>query len=188
MCSLAVLDTIMSPEWQYRYFSFDKDWSPTQRMGSMRDGSGDELHAVFSEEGAVVLGHAHEYPQPEHLIAEARRMLPAEFVGQLDEPAFSVDTCRFILWASSDSRWSSVCRSADDGSRELLKYYMPDPAVYQKWAEDYYEEDVPLSLIEGAFAHRDIDLVRWGGLASAVSEAEFLQDLKRAGYPMGGMT
>ncbi|MBO6551131.1 MAG: hypothetical protein JJ964_16135, partial [Rhizobiales bacterium] len=41
--SLALLDAIMSPEWEYRYYSFDAQWSPSETMGSMRNGSGDEF-------------------------------------------------------------------------------------------------------------------------------------------------
>jgi len=40
--SLAMLDAIMSPEWAYRYYSFDSKWGEGEMMASMRDGSGDE--------------------------------------------------------------------------------------------------------------------------------------------------
>ncbi len=37
-----MLDAIMSPDWELRYFSFDSRWSPTEEMVSMRNGSGIE--------------------------------------------------------------------------------------------------------------------------------------------------
>ena len=48
--SIAVLDAILSPEWEYRFFSFNAAWDSTkrERMASMRDGSGDDYFAVFS--------------------------------------------------------------------------------------------------------------------------------------------
>ncbi len=46
--SLAMLDAIMSPEWEYRYFSFNANWDASlgERMASMRNGSGDEYFAI----------------------------------------------------------------------------------------------------------------------------------------------
>ena len=43
MISLAILDAIMSPEWQYRYYSFDPRWSKDVTLASMRNGSGDDF-------------------------------------------------------------------------------------------------------------------------------------------------
>ncbi|WP_321184063.1 hypothetical protein [Embleya scabrispora] len=40
--AMAMLDAIMSPDWELRYFSFDSRWSPTEEMVSMRNGSGIE--------------------------------------------------------------------------------------------------------------------------------------------------
>jgi hypothetical protein len=58
--SLAVLDAILSPEWEYRYHSFNGDWSREEEVASMRNGSGDEYSIVFSPAGAYVRGFAHE--------------------------------------------------------------------------------------------------------------------------------
>ncbi len=40
--SLAILDAIMSPDWEFRYYSFNSKWSEGEMMASMRDGSGDD--------------------------------------------------------------------------------------------------------------------------------------------------
>lgn len=37
--SLAVLEALLSPEWENRYHSFDNHWSETESMASMRNGS-----------------------------------------------------------------------------------------------------------------------------------------------------
>ena len=60
--SIALLDAILSPEWQYRFFSFNAGWDSArhERMASMRDGSGDEYFAVFSPVGGILKGFAHE--------------------------------------------------------------------------------------------------------------------------------
>ncbi len=39
MKSLALLDAIIEQEWEYRYSSYNSNWSDTEEMGSLRDGS-----------------------------------------------------------------------------------------------------------------------------------------------------
>ena len=36
----AVLDLIVSPDWDGRYYSFNSKWSENEQMGSMRNGCG----------------------------------------------------------------------------------------------------------------------------------------------------
>jgi hypothetical protein len=74
--SLAALDAVMSPEWEYRYYSFDPGWSPTQRMASMRNGSGGQYFIVFDPVGTVVRAFDHEsalspWNQPDNMLAPA---------------------------------------------------------------------------------------------------------------------
>ncbi|MEO6655099.1 MAG: hypothetical protein ABIO36_03375 [Pyrinomonadaceae bacterium] len=58
--SLAMLDAIMSPEWEYRYFSFNSKWADRERLASMRNGSGDEYYIWFGAIGAIIKGFDHE--------------------------------------------------------------------------------------------------------------------------------
>ena len=60
--SLALLDLVLCPEWEYRYYSFDATWDTGEQMGSMRNGSGDEFFAHFSRAGSWIKGFAHESP------------------------------------------------------------------------------------------------------------------------------
>ena len=41
--ALAVLDAINSPDWEYRYYSYNPDWAPDEAMLEMRDGEGDQM-------------------------------------------------------------------------------------------------------------------------------------------------
>jgi hypothetical protein len=54
--SLAVLDAIMSPHREYRYFSYDPEFGPDQSLASMRNGSGDEYSITFTQDGAFLRG------------------------------------------------------------------------------------------------------------------------------------
>jgi hypothetical protein len=60
--SLAMLDAILSPDRESRYYSFNAGWADGEEMASMRNGSGDEYSIVFSAVGAYVRGFDHESP------------------------------------------------------------------------------------------------------------------------------
>ena len=55
--SMAMLDAIIMPGWEFRYYSFETDVSPdgSISIGSMRNGSGDDLHAIFGPGGCLIL-------------------------------------------------------------------------------------------------------------------------------------
>ena len=48
--SIALLEAIISPEWEDRYFSYDSDWAEDEEMASMRDGEGNSWFLVFRGE------------------------------------------------------------------------------------------------------------------------------------------
>src|SRR5689334_97133 len=101
---LALLDAIVCRDWEFRYYSFNRLWDEeaAQRLGSMRDGAGDEWFAVFQGEGLVFLrGFAHEAPlrNPEGLFDG----VPAALEPLVTEPAFGDDTT-FCCW-NTGSGW-----------------------------------------------------------------------------------
>ena len=62
MQSIAMLDAILSREWEFRYFSFNRRWSPGEQMGSLRNGQGDHYFALFNAAGCWLKGFDHEAP------------------------------------------------------------------------------------------------------------------------------
>jgi hypothetical protein len=52
----------MSPDWEYRYFSFDSKWDLNEMMASMRNGQGDDFFILFNNNGAIIKGFDHEAP------------------------------------------------------------------------------------------------------------------------------
>ena len=58
--SISALEAIICPEWNYRYFSYDKDWSIEEEVCEMRDGNGDHMLTLFKNSGIVINGFAHE--------------------------------------------------------------------------------------------------------------------------------
>ncbi|MCW3124660.1 MAG: hypothetical protein JWO03_318 [Bacteroidetes bacterium] len=60
--ALSVLDAIICPDWQYRYYSYDNAWDKEnqEECFHMRNGEGDEYKILFAPSGAVINGIAHE--------------------------------------------------------------------------------------------------------------------------------
>ncbi|HEV8373610.1 MAG TPA: hypothetical protein VGR68_10425, partial [Actinomycetota bacterium] len=113
--SLAMLDAILMPKWEYRCYSFDAHWGPGQQRASMRAGTGDEYAIVFSPVGALVRVFDHESPMSPWALKPSRPWpgvldsVPAVFQARMQEPAFvsegsfSVTAC---LWRqTADDRW-----------------------------------------------------------------------------------
>ncbi len=112
--SLAMLDAIISPRWESRYYSFNSKWSAGEMMASMRDGSGDDYFILFNSHGAIIKGFAHESamtPWANEPLKVWRGVLdnvPNEFQSFLSEPAFSIESTTFCIWRRySDSSWQT---------------------------------------------------------------------------------
>jgi hypothetical protein len=54
--SAAMLDAILMPEWEYRYYSFNSKWDTGEHMASMRDGQGNQFFALFDNKGLIIKG------------------------------------------------------------------------------------------------------------------------------------
>jgi hypothetical protein len=110
--SLAMLDAILSPDWEFRYYSFNSKWNVGEMMASMRDGSGDDYFILFNSNGAIIKGFAHESPmspfvnEPIKVWRGVLDDVPNEFRDFLSEPAFSIEATTFCFWRRySDSSW-----------------------------------------------------------------------------------
>jgi len=153
--SLAILDAIISPEWQDRYYSFNCQWSANEEMASMRDGSGDDWFLLFSPAGAALKGFAHELVIEDKFAEQIQAEVPKSFSSFLQEPAFSMQYATFCYWClANENIWKSVPSSdTDDGSTELLELLVAGPSAYKEWAEYYYEIPVPIEVVTAIYEH-----------------------------------
>lgn len=191
--SLAVLDAIMCPEWEYRYYSHDCAWGPGETMGSMRNGEGDDLFALFNRHGCFMKGFNHEH-WTEELQPEAfYERVPDAFSDAVVEPAFSLDYVTFCCWRTeSDDTWHTPpvqpAKSGDaDGSARLLVHLDGRPESYRLFARQYYEQEIPLTSISAVYGHERLtdEVVR--SLNRDLSLADLDSDLATIGYPAAGM-
>jgi hypothetical protein len=193
---MAMLDAILCPEWQFRYYSFSTVWAGGEQMGSMQNGSGDEFFAHFSSVGCWLKGFAHEYPMSPYRENPPRPWpgildnVPSEFAACLREPAFSVENVTFCIWRRFDDLAWQVGRIQflpdhpdPDGSEFLLSDLDGQPETYQAWAADYYEREVELSAVEHLYRHRPLSSEIVARLNSKVSLRELAGDISEIGYP-----
>ena len=164
-------------------------------MGSMRNGSGDDFFAHFSDAGCWLKGFAHEYPMSPYRQSSRRvwpgvlDAVPKEFESCLHEPAFSVEDTTFCIWRRTlDERWQLgpiqfPGEEDPDGSQFLLSNLDARPITYQTFAQEYYDCDVDLRLVEHIYAHRPLT----EGLVVSLNPKLTLRDLtsetEEIGYP-----
>ena len=194
--SLAVLDTIMSPEWEYRYYSFNSKWGEAEEMASMRNGSGDDYFILFNSQGAIMKGFSHESPMspwasdPMQVWPGVLDQVPSEFGEFLTEPAFSMSEITFCIWRRiEDGSWQTghIQYPDDedpDGSEWLLSILDGNPQTYQEFAEEYYERAVDLSSVTAIYEHRPLTLEIIRKLNPEASLSSLRSDLAEIAYPI----
>jgi hypothetical protein len=190
--SLAMLDAIISPEWEFRYFSFNAQWTEGEEMASMRNGSGDDWFLHFSEPGAVLKGFAHESPLAKTSALPSRIpvSVPPEFSSFLEEVAFNLDMATFCIWRRhGDPLWTVVepatgrLTAEADGSAEMLAILDGKPETYHQWAESYYERAVALASVQTVYAHVPLDQDLVASLNSELPIEELAPEVAEIGYP-----
>jgi len=196
MQSIAMLDAILCPQWDMRYYSFNIAWSDGEQMGSMRDGSGDHYFAHYSSAGCWIKGFAHESPMSPYCRTPRTRWpgiydgVPAEFAGCLSEPAFVVEDVTFCIWRRpGESKWSRgpvafpTGANDPDGSEDLLSILDGRPSGYQCWAAGYYETDVSLSAVEHIYRQQPLTDDILVELNPAILVEQVRADRDAIGYP-----
>ncbi|MGW6138111.1 hypothetical protein [Streptomyces sp. NPDC055140] len=199
--SLSVLDAILSPEWEDRYYSFNDRWSETESLASMRNGSGDEFSIVFSPASAYVRGFAHESPMSPY--AEdgpwpgVLDEVPDVFRPCVEEPAFcdedGMPVVTACMWRETDhASWKTGTidypdeqPDDPDGAGYLFQLLVDrSPEAFQRWAEDYYELPVALEAVSHVFASRPLSDSVVNALNPEVTVADLAEDLAEIGYPL----
>lgn len=194
--SLAMLDAVLMPEWDNRYYSFDARWGDGEMLASMRNGSGDTYAILFTAAGAVIKGYAHESELGRYAAESGDPWpgvvddVPPEFQTMLAEPAFPVEETSFCVWRKADGPVWEVGAIGfppgedPDGSRLLLSILDGNPRTYQEWSEEYYERSVPLAAVEAVYRHQPLDDDLLGQLNPNITAAELSDDVQEIGYPV----
>ncbi len=194
MQSAAMLDAILSPDWESRYFSFNAHWDTSTVMASVRNGAGDDFFATFSEAGAIIKGFDHEsvmspYAQDkEQVWPGVLDIVPSEFKSFLTEPAFTLQDTTFCIWClNNETAWR--CGNVvwpeigDDGSLGLLWIFENPVKQYQDWAETYYEKPVSFEIVQHIFDHKILTSTIVKTLNPDIDLQDLQADIKEIAYP-----
>jgi len=193
--SLAMLDAILSPDWDARYYSFNSKWARGQQMGSMRNGEGDDFFALFHAKGCFLKGFDHESPMSPYrgktkvVWPGVLDAVPAEFAKCLVEPAFAIEDTTFCIWQLGNEGWQHgpvefpTNDSDPDGSLDLLALLDGRPETYRDWATDYYEQDVDLDAVKHVYQQKPLTRRIVAGLNDEMTLADFKDDIGEIGYP-----
>jgi hypothetical protein len=190
--AISVMDAILSQEWQFRYYSFNSKWDIDERCFQMRNGSGDEMHILFSKEGCAINGFAHEFKQPNKDRLTVN--LPERFTEFINgEPVNSIGTT-FCLWSNEFNKWEvGEIENHENNSQAMLSIIDGRPKTYIDWAIDYFEgsykesgipEDTVAQIYDGQTLVRSMvfsivdELDDWEQLEKDLIEIDYPYDFK----------
>ncbi|MCF6348441.1 MAG: hypothetical protein L3J20_09105 [Flavobacteriaceae bacterium] len=191
--ALAMLDAILMPDWNYRYYSFDSTWDNNEMMASMRNGSGDHYFILFKEEGAIIKefqkdSTINKNVENSKIIANLTMNLPKEFQNFITEPAFKMDEITFLSWRLfKDSNWNVGNLSAFDKEDinslvNRIDILVGDYNDYIDWAEEYYEVEIDKIAVNRIFDGETLTDEMITRLNPEISKENLEEDILEIGY------
>jgi hypothetical protein len=190
MQSLAMLEVLVEPDWDFRFYSFYAGWSDGAGMGWRRDRSRLELFALFADEGCFIKGY-----DPEAAVADVDpalfyRQVPAEFADAAGEVAFTPEDVTFCLWRTrSDPVWQRAVVPAysegRDGSEGLLSPLDGDPASYLGFLEARFGRAPDAPAVAAVYAHCPLTLEFSDALGGMGEWDDLVREAREIGYPVG---
>jgi hypothetical protein len=194
--ALAALDLIMSPEWQFRYYSFNAKWAAGEQMASMRDGSGDDWFLVFHQDGwSGLKGLTHESDAwsegGAELSAALQAVIPSSFKTFATEPAFSWDQTSFAYFREASAKgWTRAndltpFAQLDASEADVISVFGVGPEAYVTFASEYYEVEIPLKTVTKIYSLAPITREMVKSLNPAISLKDIATELREGiGYPV----
>ncbi|MFT9667037.1 hypothetical protein ACMZ5F_04045 [Streptomyces rhizosphaericola] len=181
--SMSMLDAVLSPDWEGRYYSFDSNWNVGEQLASMRDGSGNDWFMVFSKAGVYARGFDREVPNAPHLLEK----VPGVFLTYVEEPAFAdhdgaplISVC---FWREvTDDVWHVAAEP--EASTDLFDLLADGtPESYKQWAEEYYETHIDLEAVRHVFSLRSLTPAVVTALNPEADLTDLAPDVEEIGYP-----
>jgi hypothetical protein len=177
--SLALANAILSPEWEYRYFSYNSKWAEQEEMASMRDGSGGHWFVLFQTGGRV--GYKFISPDDGLIdnLSDIKAKIPKQYKEFIEEPAFYVDQATGI-WLLENKKWIKYGLPRAKYIEDLATVIEWGSEDYQNWAEDYYEQNIDQEALSNIFEHR-INQALIEKLNPDITIEDMSEDLKEIG-------
>ncbi|MFJ6780621.1 hypothetical protein [Streptomyces yangpuensis] len=204
--ALAVLETVMDAH--DPFFAYAADWSETEGVALMDNGSGDDYAIVFSAAGAYARGFAHESEMSPWCGEDVEvwpglvDAVPEAFRPYVTEPAFCEDDgdgpvprVTVVFWReTADEAWRTGPVEIPqgpggygDGARDLFEVLAAGtPEAYRDFAEEYHERPVDLDAIRHVFALRPLTDAVVKALNPQADPTTATAAAAATGYPVEG--
>lgn len=183
--SLAILDAIIMPEWNSRYFSFDAHWDTDKEemMASMKTGEGGEYYILFYTRNALGKVYSSDTKlMSKSEISKLEDKVPYMLASFMEEEAFDVDNASFFFWfGRTDKSWTCT---EEESNLDYLKFLMGDAIFYKEWAEKYYEKSIDLDVVKKIMKHSPLTSAMVEKLNPLITIKELSEDIKEIGYPL----
>ncbi|RDI18065.1 hypothetical protein DEU38_121102 [Rhodococcus sp. AG1013] len=183
--ALAIIDAILCPEWEYRYYSFNSEWGSGQSMASARDGQGAEYFALISDDVIGFKSYEPQSPAVPPPSAGWAAHTPAntgleDFWG---EPAFSMDR---ISWLATCDAGSWQLLAGELRIPDLAEALTRDADEHASWAATYYERTPSTEQVE-AMRHLFDGEPLTGEIVAALNPSagivDLTDDITEIGWP-----
>ena len=158
--SISLIEAIVSPDWEDRYYSYNSKWGTNIEMASMRNGSGDEWFLWINNDYVAFKLLDHESGLLDD-IDSIKNKFPPEFLQFVEEPAFSINQST-SLWYLRNSNWNKFDKN-ELIAKEYADVFNWTPENYKNWADEYYDIDINIVAIEnimsGKISNEEIQLI-----------------------------
>lgn len=137
--AIAVLDAIICPEWEYRYYSYNSKWDKDEEFFEMRNGGGEHMLILFKNGKCVINGVHTNYRNADKTVLT--KSLPEIFNNFIFGEPVNTRGTNFCIWTNDDGNWVyNKTEDIDNGMEELLYIFDNNPKTYIDWAEEYFED------------------------------------------------
>ncbi|MBE1444355.1 hypothetical protein [Paenibacillus sp. OAS669] len=193
MAVQAALNTILCETEWLRYHSFVQEWDEGVSMAKIRNGAGDHLIMLFSSDGCILKGFDHEsqlspYAQDEHKVWPGiYDNVPNELLSLLEHEGIEKEDVTFCIWRkNSDPTWQKgkvkLPNGADDGSSFLLGTIYQTPEDFVQFAEDYFELELPIEVVEQVYEGVPVTVEMIQRLNPDCAAEEVYRELESLGF------
>ncbi len=182
----AMLDAIIMPEWEYRYYSYNAHWDSGEEMASMRDGEGDHYFALFTGSGLMIKAFEGgiTHPTMQQGMQSVSEQVPETMQAFLSEPAFIGEQVTCLLWHEhQETGWRAIGAEVEAGS-EWFRLLLEGAAYYHAWAEEYYEIELDRTVIEQIFQQEPLTRELVEQLNDELEWDDLQEDIAEIAYPI----
>ena len=116
--------------------------------------------------------------------------VPIIFADFINDPAFDIDNTSFCIWRQYSDKEYKVGNiefpddEDPDGSEQLLYILEDDPAIYQQFAEEFYNKTIDMKILEKVYDQFPFDHKFIKSINPDVNLKDIIEDLAVIDYPL----